>query len=272
MNKAAFNRLAIGVSGALILLITNWVAEILKGSPLFVPWLFKAEQFDSPVFYWGVTVALCVIWAAAALWFNRLIRLELPFRMISEERKNRLHKVLITAVSSNNGWGVRMKEEMVTLVLGDEQVPIQNGIDDLMIKIRSINDRCNLLVPLQGFAQHLGTLKQIYLLASEQSFEEAGQIKQIFEAISQGKIDIIIVPDLDFESIRSVYDALSGITQSLEKAGIADRDVVVDITAGQKPATVAMAMITLHSEIHAQYVQGTRVLPYNMVYQPRVRH
>lgn len=59
----------------------------------------------------------------------------------------------------------------------------------------------------------------------------------------------------DFENFDELCQTLDGLLRHFGRAGIAEEDLAIDITGGQKPTTAVAALFTCNSLAVAQYVQ-----------------
>lgn len=132
---------------------------------------------------------------------------------------------------------------------------------------------------LRGIHHHTrdgGPLRRVILLGSPESVEQLHQfrnevisrydeLKQVsFEAYYQydGKIHVLDSPDhqhhrqngVDFEDFDELTRAYDRILSGLERDGARPDQIQVDFTAGQKPASVVAAVVTICSDVSNQYV------------------
>lgn len=62
-----------------------------------------------------------------------------------------------------------------------------------------------------------------------------------------------------FEDIEEVMDMLRHAIRQLNDEGYADKDIIIDCTGGQKPTSIAAALVTLdHPDLMFQYVAASR--------------
>lgn len=72
----------------------------------------------------------------------------------------------------------------------------------------------------------------------------------------------------NFESVKELVKCLDAAYRHLEEQGISGRDILVDITGGQKPPTIAGAMMALAEGRRFQYVstQDKAITQYDVTY------
>lgn len=66
-----------------------------------------------------------------------------------------------------------------------------------------------------------------------------------------------------------MVDAFKELMQEFSRRGINDKDIVIDITGGQKPNSVVGAVVTFNRRIKAQYVQtegDNAIIQYDVVH------
>ena len=87
-----------------------------------------------------------------------------------------------------------------------------------------------------------------------------------------GKIDEENVPaGWDFEEFNKISAGLHEMAEHLRHEVVEEDEVIVDFTSGQKPNTVAAAMMTANKHVFAQYVQTNfpwKPLEYDLVTTP----
>jgi hypothetical protein len=73
---------------------------------------------------------------------------------------------------------------------------------------------------------------------------------------------------VDYEDARAAKDAVDSGYAALLQGGLNARDILVDITAGQKPTTIAGAAVALAEDRRFQYVstRDYRVVTYDITY------
>lgn len=75
---------------------------------------------------------------------------------------------------------------------------------------------------------------------------------------------------IEFEDLQALYDNFNEIIQKVTtELGLAQNDIMIDVTGGTKTASIAAALVTLHHPpIEFQYVRTETpfdVLSYNVV-------
>ena len=106
-------------------------------------------------------------------------------------------------------------------------------------------------------------LKRLYLMGSKESATDLPQCKGIAEQyFSNIEVSCYEMP-IDFENVEEVMGGFSRIVKAERGKNTPDRDIVIDVTGGQKTASIAAALITLTSKITFQYVQTNP--PYGVI-------
>lgn len=89
---------------------------------------------------------------------------------------------------------------------------------------------------------------------------------QLIDARSIG--DYTEIKGFDFESFDQLSNATWKLIQELKKKGYSEKDIMIDVTGGQKPTSIVGASITFNRNIKAQYVQTNPpwdVLSYDVI-------
>ncbi|MDD5333034.1 MAG: hypothetical protein PHS32_04740 [Rhodoferax sp.] len=133
---------------------------------------------------------------------------------------------------------------------------------------------------LRAIYPHLDkdTLKQIVLLGSpgeKGSFRDREDARSLIQRVVGSTVKVIIYPDaVEFEVFEAFHAVLDQqITELRAKRFPGRDDIMIDTSAGQKTASIAAAMFTLHDDASFQYVDtngsiaaGTNEIAYQLRY------
>lgn len=115
-------------------------------------------------------------------------------------------------------------------------------------------------LPLKAIEHHLEKLKYCWLISSKGSLDTA---EELAVEINQRwpQINVFDVHDLivDPENIESTYDVVNRIYEKMTSSlGLAENEIVADITGGQKPMTAGMALACSTPIRKMQYMKTIR--------------
>lgn len=179
---------------------------------------------------------------------------------------------------------------------GLEFLDLKKDIKTIQQIRESDNVKWSWEMPLRAIAHHLGKLETVTCVCSKKYFyqsvlffdicrnykDQLGKVKIFFlaencerEAIElldyDNKPQLLDYRGWDFESFDQLTKALTiFIKQLLQKSA---KDMVIDITGGQKPTSAAAIAVTFNQRIQAQYVQTDdengvhRIISYDVVYE-----
>ncbi len=153
-------------------------------------------------------------------------------------------------------------------------------------------------MPLRAIAHHLekdhskeDTLKTVTIICSKKSISQINHFSTICTQYRQlqGKnfyllakksehtsrliplspaTDITHFQGYNFEDFDEIVSAMDRLLQESARKGFSERDIMVDITGGQKPTSIVGAAMTFNLKIKAQYVQTNdpwKVISYDVV-------
>ena len=253
-------------------MVSGWVGDGLEGSTLFF-----SNEADYLPHKRCIIIGLIFLWIALAFVLDWLVLYLLPLRTLSQKRQAEPHKVLITPLSvSEEGVmlnSIELRADGYWLVFDRCEARCADGLDKLFTTFETT--RYSVMPLLRSLKRHVinGTLKEVHFLVSPKSAKFADKLKLALEPCIQGVAIKIYSPALDFEDVDEVYHALDELVGRIIDGGYKERDIIVDLTGGQKPTSVALALYTLHRDIVCQYVQtgGDKdVLQYNMALHPPI--
>lgn len=148
------------------------------------------------------------------------------------------------------------------------RIPLTQNIDDDIQAMTTESKKVDLdfqiswQQTLRTLQPHLDTLEQIYLIYSKQSDEQLDAYKSLLQRYLKrpDRRITLITHDkyVSFEELRDINDALQQGLDKLRNGSrkkLKDREIILDITAGQKTTSVAGAFFTLHHpDLDFQYV------------------
>ena len=163
---------------------------------------------------------------------------------------------------------------------------LKNDINELeRIKEKEPRNKWPWEMALRSIDGHLDLLKTITVICSEKSIKLLPKFVDICQKYTEIKnkrfyclclrnkkntlldIDTDLSPNAvegyDFEDFDSLIDAFIILLKEFKQKKIFDKDVMVDITGGQKPSSVIGAVATFQNQLMFQYVKTNK--PYDIV-------
>jgi hypothetical protein len=235
----------------------NWAADGLKtivtslastsGVTLFT-WLYGG--LTSVVFGASVVAAYC------------LRRLFSDVRSLSEQ-----------SCKGHEGWILVVSKSNVELTPAFPEFlcPIRRGGDVVVLDGQSLHEDIERLEKLKtnnssnywnwqqilrALERHRGRLKRVRLIGStDGSFDQLESCAELVRRYAPGVVVEPFTRPVDFENFRDLVTVIREVIREEATAKIEPRDMVVDVTGGQKPASAAAAAVTLKSRVRFGYVQ-----------------
>lgn len=176
-----------------------------------------------------------------------------------------------------------------------EGIELSSNLADDIKQLESLKDGSPRIfwtweMPLRALLHHSQVLQSVTLVCSPQSILQACAFVDIcrqydllanssFSLLASYKGIVRVVPIDDaqkleayggfsFESFDELSHAFWILLEDFKKKGCPEKEIMVDITGGQKPASVVGAVMTFNREIKAQYVQTNRpweVITYDVI-------
>ncbi len=131
------------------------------------------------------------------------------------------------------------------------------------------NKKLSWEMPLRAIKEHEETVERVIIIPSRESDTQFDAFKELISNILKDKINLKIQKHnpVDFENIEQIHETIENIYKKLKNEGYRERDIVVDITGGQKPVSIAGAASTvIYPDRYFQYVstKTKEVKVYNM--------
>lgn len=255
-----------GIIAAMMTIITsNWASNALQGE---VP--FKVFGPLPEISAWIVIVSTVALFILSFLMLYEYRLSFFPIKSLSMDEVTP-HKCLIIPVSTpfplngkddvcieNKDLGYRIsvkkpkKEKWI-------DIP-QNGIAEDINRLAET--RWSWQQMLRCIEPHKDKIKHIYLIGSPcpAGDEKKGSYKVLgaaeFLIKHYLKVEVHQHPDVvDFEDFESLTVAFNKAIAKFKEMGISEKDIIIDITGGQKPVSIAGAVVTLNKNVTFQYVQ-----------------
>ena len=230
------------------------------------------------IFFAGMVALLC--------WKRKDFFLPRTRRLSKEETEKRKHLVLFLSnlppeQVENSGVPIELK------LIQD----INKDIAEIeLLKQKKPPIKWQWEMPLRAIRHHLETLETVTVVCSRESILQVSLFmkicknytqlqKVIFYVLAQksgrtelncvsSPSDINSLQGYDFEDFNEIVDAMDSLLREFDNKGYSEKDVMIDITGGQKPTSIVGAAMTFNLKIKAQYVQTNKpwhVLSYDVV-------
>jgi hypothetical protein len=231
--------------------------DALKGEVVFEGWFPALKDYKIYVtililFLFGASLILLVYY-----------RKDFIIRTLAQTSCTS-HNYLILSLTAPNTKIVDMPSPFkFPLTLSDKKgnTATLNGTD-LKGDINELNklDYWNWQQVMRGIEPH-ANLKYVYIIGSKDSAKMQGSSRFLKEAellINQyhpkASIQCLNTP-VDFEDFDELVNALEEAIRFLKEHGAQEKDIIIDVTGGQKTASIAGAVVTLTRETTFQYVR-----------------
>jgi hypothetical protein len=109
---------------------------------------------------------------------------------------------------------------------------------------------------LRAIRPHGKKLDFLYLFGSVESQDQIRLVARLLAPYLRDRHTILLSPaGVDFEDLDAVMDGLKDAVSWLEARGLPRREILIDVTGGQKTASIAGALMSLNNRVNIQYVQ-----------------
>ncbi len=258
------------IAGYLLLISIHWLALGLEGINLFHDWFHQSESYRSLTLTLVLLLVILFTW-----WVYKLRYRYLPLRSLYRTLASQhAYSHLILIVSTPNVKPKFASNHSFPLTIDNLTLPGQSLKAD--IDLLSANKiRWNWQQLMRALLSQDGSqLQCIYLLGSTSphgagSFEWLDHCKALIENYFK-QVQIIKKEVSDFENLEELVELINSIIHEAKNNAIDERKIIVDVTGGQKTASIAAALVTLHNRVTFQYVQTNEpyeVIAYNVKFE-----
>ncbi len=276
-----------GIIAAIATLFTgSWASDALQGGlPFKEFWTFP------PQYVWVVRLAIIAFFIFSFLMLYQYRISFFPVKSLSRDEVTP-HKCLIIPVSTP--YPVNKADDVLIRVEnGAHKISVKKTGTMIEVPQQDITHDIQLLEGtrwswqqmLRCIEPHKDRLKHIYLIGSPclAGDEKKGSYNSLCAAeflincyLKNSNVKVHKHPaPVDFEDFDGLTDAFNKAIAGFRQEGISEKHIIIDITGGQKPASIAGAIVTLDKNVTFQYVQTIpdtagkyKVLAYDAIIQP----
>lgn len=101
---------------------------------------------------------------------------------------------------------------------------------------------------LEALEYHLPELERLIVLASKDSYPQIKSFKKIAEGILKSEFQKLKLDEFkveNFDDVEKVFNKLNEVYKRLYSYGLKDRNIIIDVTGGRKPISIAGALMTV---------------------------
>ncbi len=233
------------VAAVLIAVIFGWIPDGLTG---LIYNITKSSNFVAGVQITTATIILLLIFFYA----RSQAKVQLLYRVEPINKDMKRFKALVIFLSS-------VKEELMP-----ECRKISSMEDFKLIKKPLAWE-----MPLIALREHIESLEILVVMSSKESHAQINEFKELAKRIfpTVERLEILTPNPVNFENIEKIQESLEEVYKGLEGKGLKESDILIDITGGQKPVSIAGASTTvIYPNRYFQYVSTNtkEVRIYNM--------
>ncbi|MBI4377976.1 MAG: hypothetical protein HY578_02645 [Nitrospinae bacterium] len=234
----------------------SWLADGLKGEALFIDWFPVLKDYQIIV-----TFVILMLFLASFFWLFYHRQSFYPVRRLSQHPCEP-HAYLILLLTSPN---ISLPSPFTFPLKVTDRHGKTATLDGKSLRsdILALNslDFWNWQQVMRGLEPHTN-LQRVYLIGSADSKRIKGSfyfmsqaealIKQYLPSVK--KVDKVNEP-INFEDFEKLVKTIEDIIEIFKKEGLKEKDIIIDITGGQKIPSIAGAAVTLRREVTFQYVR-----------------
>jgi len=250
---------------------SGWVADGFKGELLGEGWVQYSNNPNVLALRIGILIIAILLTLGGAYWLYRIRKHYLPVAHLERCEQPTGIYALVATVSAPFKWKLEFPDGKMPHL---KCAGFDNFLPESLEEVTALPLRSwNWQQLLRAIKPHAKELKLIYLIGSptfppingEQemgSFDTLEDCKKLILAYLPNVEVCCAQESVNFEDIAILYNKLN---QTIDQLGYEKNEIILDVTGGQKTASIVTALVTLHHpKLHFQYVQsGT---PYRVFY------
>lgn len=251
-----------GISLLFLSILTgSWVADGLKGEALFSEWFPVLKEWRLLI-----TGDVLVLFIASVLGLYHYRKEFLGFRTL-EQVQTKPHTCLILLFSTPNivpdsfAFPLKLKD------IHGSEIELKGRLLEEDINILNKLNYWNWQQLLRGLMPHQSALKYAYLIGSSgenSSYKYINEAETIIRQYIENVTVLKAKEPVVFEDLEKLLEIISNAIRKLkEEHGMEEKDIIIDVTGGQKTTSIAGAVVTFNSNVTFQYVQTNK--PYKIM-------
>ncbi len=273
-GKILRHPVAIGLFSLLLVTGGGWVGDAGKGDCLNFFGL-RACPTKAAMDWPGFAAAL-VLFALGAIGIYFSTRNYLRVRELKLQKDIRGAKAIILAVSTLSR-GIAMGSKASAITKDGISVELTGDIDKDIDALEPLN--CNTQQFLRALAPHVATVERIVLVGSPGE-KGSARLRPAYAELVHRYLPTASIDcqsdEVDMEDLDAMRILIDDLCEALiQDHGVAEDNIMIDVTGGQKTASIAAAIATLHRpRVRFQYVSTTlpfAVKAFNVVGQTPYR-
>ncbi|SMO71300.1 CRISPR-associated protein (Cas_Cas02710) [Balnearium lithotrophicum] len=207
---------------SLLSIVAGWIPDGLNE--------FFFEKDAKGIILFGIAIFILTILILCAYKLSE----ELEYDIYEEEPEKR--KVLILFLSDNKP----NKDQIEEIIQSLKEI---SNLEEKIEKIQN-SDIKNWRMPLEAIKFHLPKLEKIIVVTSPSSSKKFNLFRLLSETVFNKKLNFVEKKAADFESVKHIFNLIRKTFEELEKENYKDKDIIIDVTGGTKPVSIAGALTT----------------------------
>ncbi len=149
------------------------------------------------------------------------------------------------------------------IIKGKERDSLETALSEHTLKKETL-DGTKWEMPLKAIDFHKSRIETLYLFTSS-GVKGTSQVSDLFvravKALYPGiSVKELVPGGVDFQNIEEVFEAVENLYTDAAAHGYKEKDVLVDITGGMKPNSIAASIATLAAGRKFQYVSEDKIV------------
>ena len=170
-------------------------------------------------------------------------------------------KVLGVFLSSFGLFGNPQSQGQI--IKGNEKESLDRAISEHTLKKETL-DGTKWEMPLKAIEFHKSRIETLYLFTSsgdKGTTKESGMFIMVVNALyPEISVVELVSGGMDFQNIEEVFGAVENLYTAAAAHGYKEKEVLVDITGGMKPNSIAASIATLAAGRKFQYVSEDKIV------------
>ena len=270
--KRAWHDKGLIIASLLFILSPNWLSDALKGDDaLLVHTLGEIAPVLGTNRLYAVVLSFLILVGSAIALYNILPK-KAPIRSLSPAKKPYPRRVLIISVSTPTlSFQFKTNPPCLHFTNAPEGCPRTLALTgNLNEDIELFNTRNNTQHILRALKIHHENIEHIMLIGSSQltpqgnaSVETGSQphlaaIGELLKFYCTQPVTLHTTPQgINFENVDALYKTFCKFIDKGRAHNCTEPEMIIDATGGQKTASIAASLATLHNRVAFQYVQNS---------------
>lgn len=243
-----FGQKKLGTMALLLLLTVFLLSGWIPDSFLYLMELRGIEGYNKLTIMWVICITVMIIW----VWLYLKVKQKQPPLKVLKEPSEK-NQILILLLSIPNAF-TKKNQTALEALLNESPITCESFLKHLENLQSESNALYNWEMPIRAIYTHIPVLQKVYVLTSYESSKEYSNFLKFCNTLFPNvHFEEIVENGVNFDDLEKCFELIDKVIKRYQK-GQKRKSVIVDLTGGKVPTSIAAAFSTLSYGQKFQYI------------------